>query len=102
MKPASNREIGPIATYFAEPDSTERHELMWRIMACLRGRLPEIEGLHVAVVDHTAALRGTLRSQHDKRLCVECCRHVPGVMRVVDELTVTEIGSSARPADGHR
>lgn len=71
-------------------------DLKWRIEACLQKRIPDLEGIHVTVVGSTAAIRGHLRSQCDKRFCIECCRHVPGVMRVVDELLVDE--SPVRPA----
>ena len=36
----------------------------------------------------TATLSGTVRSFHERQLCFVCCRHVPGVHRVVDELKV--------------
>ena len=36
----------------------------------------------------TATLFGTVRSFHEQQLCIVCCRHVPGVHRVVDELKV--------------
>ncbi len=36
----------------------------------------------------TATLSGTVRSFHERQLCIDCCRHVPGVHRVVDELKV--------------
>jgi hypothetical protein len=35
-----------------------------------------------------ATLSGTVRSFHERQLCFVCCRHVPGVHRVVDELKV--------------
>lgn len=65
-------------------------DLKWRIQACLRQRIPDLQGIHVTVVGNTAVLRGQVRSQCDKRFCIECCRHVPGVMRVLDELLVDE------------
>jgi hypothetical protein len=71
-------------------------DLKWRIQACLRQRIPDLQGIHVTVVGNTAAIRGHLRSQCDKRFCLECCRHVPGVMRVVDELLVDESGANSR------
>ncbi len=36
----------------------------------------------------TATLSGTVRSFYERQICLVCCRHVPGVHRVVDELKV--------------
>lgn len=36
----------------------------------------------------TATLSGTVRTYHERQLCTSCCRHVPGVRRVMDELRV--------------
>jgi osmotically-inducible protein OsmY len=49
--------------------------------------------IHITVIGSTAAMRGTVRSPQDKRLCLECCRHVPGVTRVVDDLIVDDEGT---------
>lgn len=74
---------------FAEGTAALRGDLEWRIKACLRDRLPGLKGdLHITVIGGTAVIRGTVRSLADKLRCIECCRHVPGVMRVVDDLVV--------------
>jgi osmotically-inducible protein OsmY len=66
-----------------------RSDLEWRIRACLRERLPGLNGdVYITVIGGTAAVRGTVRSLHDKSTCIECCRHVPGVLRVVDDLVI--------------
>jgi len=90
MKPSDHSEIVPAPTQFAAGDAAEGHDLKWRITACLRGRIPGLQGIHITVFGNTAALRGKVRSLKEKRVCVECCRHVPGVMRVVDELIVAD------------
>ena len=41
-------------------------------------------------------LQGTVRSFYERQLCL-CCRHVAGVMRVIDELKV-ELTSEPRSA----
>lgn len=88
MDPASPADI-PAGTKFANPETGNRADLEWRIKACLRDRLPGLKAvIHITVIGSTAAIRGTVRSPQDKRLCIECCRHVPGVMRVVDDLIV--------------
>jgi osmotically-inducible protein OsmY len=90
MKSSDQAEIGLAPTQFADGDTTKGHDLKWRIMACLGGRIPEFHGIHVTVFGSTAALRGQVPSLHEKRLFLQCCRHVPGVMRVVDDMSVAE------------
>lgn len=68
----------------------ERRELEWRIIACLRQRFPALERIEVSVVGSTAVLRGEVNSPHERWVCLTCCRHVPGINRVVDELVVPE------------
>ena len=36
----------------------------------------------------TATLSGTVRSFHERQLCIACCQHVPGVHHVIDHLIV--------------
>lgn len=83
----------PASTHYAEADTAERYDLKRRILACLRGRIPSLPGLHITVVGNTAVLRGNVRTLQEKSLCLECCRHVPGVVMVVDDLTVAELTS---------
>lgn len=90
MKPSDYSELVPTPAQFAEGDTTSGRDLEWRIMACLRSRIPDLKGIRVTVFGNSAVLRGEVRSMHEKRLCVKCCRHVPGVMRVVDDLTVAD------------
>jgi osmotically-inducible protein OsmY len=68
--------------------AADTRELARRIVACLRDRAPDVEGIDVTVTGNTAEVRGRLHSPHEKWLCLECCRHVPGVMHVVDELVI--------------
>ena len=90
MKSSDDPELVPAPNQFATGDMAEGHHLRWRIIACFSCRIPDLCGVHVTVVGNTAVLRGKVRSLHEKRLCLECCRHVPGVMRVVDELIVAD------------
>ncbi len=51
----------------------------------------------------TATLSGTVRSFHERQLCIVCCRYVPGVYRVVDELKVeyaTAVGIASAESGG--
>jgi hypothetical protein len=88
MRSASDHDA--TATTTAEFDTPDRNELTWRITACLRERVPDLHEIRVTAIGNTAAIRGTLRSLHEKRLCLECCRRVPGVRRVIDELIVID------------
>jgi osmotically-inducible protein OsmY len=78
----------PTPTHFAASDTSASNDLKSRIVACLTSRIPNLRSVHVTVFGGTAVLRGTLSSAHEKRLCLECCRHVPGVSRAIDDLTV--------------
>ena len=90
MKSSDHTELVPASTHYADGDVGEGHDLEWRIMACLRSRIPDLRGIHITVFGNTAALRGEVCSLNEKRLFLECCRHVPGVMGVVEDLTVTD------------
>ena len=41
-------------------------------------------------------LRGRVHSFYEKQLCLNCCQHVAGVIRVIDEIKVEE-KASGRP-----
>ena len=90
MESSSNSDLVPVPHQFAEGSTSEGRDLQHRIMACLKSRFPGLRGVHVTVVGGTADLRGEVSSKTDKRLCVEYCRHVPGVFKIVDELVVVE------------
>lgn len=54
--------------------------------------------LKVQAESGTVTLRGIVPSLQAKRFCLECCRHVAGVIKIVDQLEVEEanIGSEGR------
>ena len=80
----------PGPTQFAAGNTSEADDLRSRIVASLRDKFPNTQSIRVAVFGGTAVVRGTLPSAHDKRLCLELCRSVPGVVRVFDELIVSD------------
>jgi len=94
MESSSDPDVVPVPSQFATGHTGEGRDLERRIMACLKSRFPALSGVHVTVIGGTADIRGEVASKNDKRLCVEYCRHVPGVLRIVDELVVAEKGSS--------
>lgn len=94
MKSSDQPELVATPIQFAAGDVAEGRELKWRITACLKTRIPDLQGIHITVVGNTAVLRGRVRTLKEKWLCLKCCHHVPGVMRVVDDLTTPEQGAS--------
>lgn len=50
--------------------------------------VPERRTVQLDVHGGTVVVSGRLRSRHSKWLCIECCRHVAGVIKLVDELEV--------------
>lgn len=90
MKSSDSPGAIPASAHFAVGDTALGNDLKWRITACLRDRIPDLRDIHITVFGNTAALRGEVRSLSEKRMCIECCRHVPGVIRVVDDLVVAE------------
>jgi osmotically-inducible protein OsmY len=83
-------EIVLVPPQFADTDIFNESDLKRRVSACLKTRLPRLEGIEVTVMGNTVILRGALLSAEEKRHCYECCRHVPGVMRVMEEIVVLE------------
>jgi osmotically-inducible protein OsmY len=66
-------------------------ELARRIIEFLNLRqLAPVAELDVRTTGGLAVVRGQVASERDRRLCIECCRHVAGVVRVVDELCVND------------
>jgi len=90
MKSSDNSDTLPAPDTFAKSDTAEGELLKLRVTACLKDRFSSLQGVHVTVFGTTVALRGKVPSKNDKRLLLECCRHIPGVMRVVNELIVAD------------
>ena len=64
-------------------------DLEQRVLNFIAGRY--VSGLRYVEVQAeagTVTLRGNVPSYHTRQLCLECCRHVAGVVRVVDRLKV--------------
>jgi osmotically-inducible protein OsmY len=100
MSSADKSKATPAASQYAKPDTSDREELKGRVMACLRDRNTDLRGIHVTVFGGTVAIRGHVRSSQEKQLCVECCRNVPGVARVVDDLIVVTDAPVSHGSEG--
>jgi hypothetical protein len=69
-------------------DSPEDLNLKRRILLYLDRRLPSLDALEVEAHHGTAVLHGTVRSTSIRWRCLDCCRHVAGVLNVIDRLVV--------------
>lgn len=50
--------------------------------------------LRVEAQQGSVTLRGVVGSFYEKQLCLRCCRHVAGVVMVIDEIEVVSPESS--------
>lgn len=70
-------------------DTTADNDLRHRITCFLSARgVPQTEVLEVKVKGGTVSVRGRLPDEHAKWLCLECCRHVAGVLKLIDDVEV--------------
>ncbi len=79
---------GNMASGRAKATDNSPLDLKRRIIACLSQRgVSSVRHLNIEVKDGTVTFRGTVRSFYERQLCL-CCQYVPGVRKVVDDLTV--------------
>jgi len=69
-------------------DQAEDTELERRIVNFLHLRLPDLSTVKVETHHGTAILHGTVPSSSVQCRCLDCCRHVAGVLNVIDRLSV--------------
>ena len=83
-----------------EPTDTTSCDLKRRIMIFLSQRgVSSVRRLNIEVSGGTVTLQGTVCSFYERQLC-HCCKHVAGVLKLVDELKV-ELPSSTTPPVPH-
>lgn len=71
------------------PETKDDIDLEHRLVNFLDARhVPGRELVHLDVHGGTVIVRGPLHSAREKWLCIECCRHVAGVIKLVDEIVV--------------
>lgn len=71
---------------FADPETFQENHLKQRVVSCLKSRLPgPVANVEITVLGRIVIFRGDALSAEEKRLCYECCRHVPGVRKVVEK-----------------
>ena len=110
----SRRTYGPIAPaaqkadppagLARQPKTAVDYDLERRIALFLSQRgVPRKRNFQVNAECGTVTLRGRLPSPQAKRYCLECCRHVAGVIRIIDQLEVeTAEAGRGRPERGRR
>ena len=65
------------------------NELEHRILEFLYARgIANVEKMCVRVAGGVATVSGQVQTVHDRATCLECCRHVAGVLRVVDRTRI--------------
>ena len=91
----------------AQESDTTASELRRRIIIFLSQKGVSSAGrLSIAVNEGTVTLRGTVASFYERQMCL-CCKHVPGVRKVIDDLkvelpTASENGTlRCSGSDGH-
>jgi osmotically-inducible protein OsmY len=55
-----------------------------------------LQRIAVSASEGTVRVRGRVHSFYEKQLCLNCCQHVAGVIRVIDEIEV-EAATPKRP-----
>ena len=72
------------------PRTVENVDLENRIANFLcQQHVPHSERIHTDAQVGTVVVSGKLPSRHAKWLCVECCRRVAGVVKLVDHVAVS-------------
>lgn len=79
-----------MATVDTEVESIES-DLERRIKIFLAGQgVAALRRIAVSATGGTVKLGGRVHSFYEKQLCLNCCQHVAGVIRVIDEIDVEE------------
>ena len=64
-------------------------DLRRRIVTFLwQRRVPSVQDIAVEVTNGTVILQGKVGSFYERQLCLNCCQHVAGVLKIIDELQV--------------
>jgi osmotically-inducible protein OsmY len=60
-------------------------------------KMPALGHVRVVAEDGSVFLSGRLCSFYQKQLCINCCRRVAGVIRLIDQLEVSSGDDSRSP-----
>jgi osmotically-inducible protein OsmY len=71
------------------PVSHQDADLERRVVNFLLGyKIPALRGIEVRSDRGEVTLQGRVSSFYQRQLCISCCRHVAGVIDVVDRIQV--------------
>ena len=93
-----------VTRFLHPPDAPQRHtsedtELEHRLVNFLQERhVLENASLEVEAHGGVVVVGGRLPSSHAKWLCIGCCRHVAGVIKLVDEIEVSPTPTAVEAA----
>jgi hypothetical protein len=78
-----------LSSELADLDTPADSDLKRRVINFLQVKqIPGALALRIDVQHGTVTIRGSLPSPEARRLCLECCLHVAGVIHLKDEATV--------------
>jgi osmotically-inducible protein OsmY len=77
---------------YVKPSATEDHALAHRTRLFLHRRgICGAEQVVVKAERGTVIVCGPVASREARWQCLECCRHVAGVMQVIDQLRISSL-----------
>lgn len=83
-----------------EPNEPADDHLRLQVLRVVQARQPEcLCQVDLAVFNGTVVMTGHLTTSLARRELCECCRHVPGVRSIVDQLVVTGENTTDRGND---
>ena len=75
------------------PVVDQDEDLKRRVLDYLLGhKLPTLQAIEVESASGDVTLRGKVSSFYQRQLCINCCRRVAGVLRLIDEIQVVPNG----------
>ena len=78
-----------MVTSCESPVHRQDADLERRIASYLLGhKIPALKGIEVHSDRGEVTLRGNVASFYQRQLCISCCRHVAGVIDVIDRIQV--------------
>lgn len=76
--------------YQSTMDLNVDRELERRVVSFLHNRQHALRGVTASADAGTVTLRGTVRSFYERQLCIEYCRQVEGLVKLVDHVEVVD------------
>jgi len=84
-----HQRVGTMSCLGTEPTDKSSWDIKRRIINLLYQRgVSSAQRLNIEMENGTVTVRGTVASFYERRVCVSCCQHVPGVFGLLDEIKV--------------